>query len=100
MYRLVGVVVHSGQANGGHYFSYICERKACEQADAGSKWTRFDDGEVRVRFTVQLFLVYSEESLQSSSLNAQVTEAEYLDRAAMERDWFGGEYYTSVYDNV
>ncbi len=29
-----------------------------------------------------------------------MTEAEYLDRAAMERDWFGGEYYTSVYDNV
>ena len=25
-YRLVGVVVHSGQASGGHYYSYIrCE---------------------------------------------------------------------------
>ena len=22
-YRLVGVVVHSGQASGGHYYSYI-----------------------------------------------------------------------------
>ena len=27
-YRLVGVVVHSGQASGGHYYSYIrCESK-------------------------------------------------------------------------
>lgn len=25
-YRLVGVVVHSGQASGGHYYSYIAQR--------------------------------------------------------------------------
>lgn len=25
-YRLVGVVVHSGQASGGHYYSYILHR--------------------------------------------------------------------------
>lgn len=25
-YQLVGVVVHSGQASGGHYFSYILHR--------------------------------------------------------------------------
>ena len=25
-YRLVGVLVHSGQASGGHYYSYIIQR--------------------------------------------------------------------------
>lgn len=25
-YRLVGILVHSGSANGGHYYSYIKER--------------------------------------------------------------------------
>ena len=25
-YRLVGVLVHSGQASGGHYYSYILHR--------------------------------------------------------------------------
>ena len=25
-YRLIGVVVHSGQASGGHYYSYILHR--------------------------------------------------------------------------
>ena len=27
-YRLVGIVVHSGQASGGHYYSYILHRSA------------------------------------------------------------------------
>jgi ubiquitin carboxyl-terminal hydrolase 9/24 len=27
-YRLTGVVVHSGQASGGHYYSYILHRYA------------------------------------------------------------------------
>ncbi len=31
-YGLVGVVVHSGQASGGHYYSYILHR--CERAHA------------------------------------------------------------------
>lgn len=26
VYRLMGVVVHSGQASGGHYYSYIIPR--------------------------------------------------------------------------
>ena len=36
-YRLRGMVVHSGQASGGHYYSYIKD---------GEKWFKFDDGEV------------------------------------------------------
>lgn len=39
-YKLVGVTVHSGQANGGHYYSFI--RSRCD----ASKWYRFDDAEV------------------------------------------------------
>lgn len=29
IYRLMGVVVHSGQASGGHYYSYIIPRCVC-----------------------------------------------------------------------
>lgn len=41
-YRLAGVLVHAGVAQGGHYYSFIKER------DAGSeeKWFRFDDEDV------------------------------------------------------
>ena len=36
-YKLRGMVVHSGQASGGHYYSYIKD---------GDKWYKFDDGDV------------------------------------------------------
>ncbi|CAB4054352.1 USP9_24 [Lepeophtheirus salmonis] len=36
-YKLRGMVVHSGQASGGHYYSYIKSK---------DKWYKFDDGEV------------------------------------------------------
>lgn len=38
-YHLSGIVVHSGQASGGHYYSYILNRE-------DKKWYKFDDGEV------------------------------------------------------
>ena len=41
-YRLIGVVVHSGQASGGHYYSYINHRPE----SASPKWYKFDDGDV------------------------------------------------------
>ncbi|KAB7498699.1 putative ubiquitin carboxyl-terminal hydrolase FAF-X, partial [Armadillidium nasatum] len=40
-YKLTGIVVHSGQASGGHYYSYILHKMGSEQ-----KWYKFDDGEV------------------------------------------------------
>lgn len=35
-YKLVGIVVHSGQANGGHYYSFIQNKSMCddEESDA------------------------------------------------------------------
>uniref|UniRef100_A0A914VAW5 USP domain-containing protein n=1 Tax=Plectus sambesii TaxID=2011161 RepID=A0A914VAW5_9BILA len=40
LFRLRGVVVHSGQANGGHYYSFI-------RSDRGDgKWYKFDDTDV------------------------------------------------------
>ncbi|KAE9553311.1 hypothetical protein FO519_003477 [Halicephalobus sp. NKZ332] len=41
IYKLRGVVVHSGEANGGHYYSFISEKKEGKQF-----WYRFDDTEV------------------------------------------------------
>lgn len=39
MYRLSGVLVHSGQASGGHYYSFV-------RAPTGQGWLKFDDTEV------------------------------------------------------
>ncbi|XP_052783474.1 probable ubiquitin carboxyl-terminal hydrolase FAF-X isoform X2 [Mya arenaria] len=40
-YKLTGVVVHSGQASTGHYYSYILHR-----SEGSPKWYKFDDGDV------------------------------------------------------
>ena len=53
LYRLVGVVVHSGTAFAGHYYSYIRERARPPGApaeggdsDLGSRWHVYDDTRV------------------------------------------------------
>jgi len=43
-YDLVGVVVHSGQANAGHYYSFIKERKGHSVVNVNkNKWFKFND---------------------------------------------------------
>ncbi len=69
-YRLVGVVVHSGQASGGHYYSYILQRNG----DGNGKWYKFDDGEV--------------------------TECRMDDDEEMKNQCFGGEYMGEVFDHM
>ena len=39
VYKLHGVLVHSGDLHGGHYF-------ACIKPDAASRWLKFDDDRV------------------------------------------------------
>ena len=41
-YRLAGVLVHAGVAQGGHYYSFIKDRGP----DGEEKWYRFDDEDV------------------------------------------------------
>lgn len=69
-YQLTGIVVHSGQASGGHYYSYILNR----QADGTSKWYKFDDGEV--------------------------TECKMDDEEEMKTQCFGGDYMGEVFDHM
>ncbi|KAK3259359.1 Ubiquitin carboxyl-terminal hydrolase 24 [Cymbomonas tetramitiformis] len=72
-YELVGVVVHSGTAFAGHYYSYIRERDAdAERRGAGAEgrgWHRFDDRLV-----------------------------EPYDLSQLERDCFGGKYVAEHWD--
>lgn len=44
-YKLAGVLVHAGVAQGGHYYSFIKERPPGGSTDA-DKWYRFDDEDV------------------------------------------------------
>nr|CAC38831.1 putative ubiquitin-specific protease [Mus musculus] len=71
-YRLVGVLVHSGQANGGHYYSYIIQRNGKDSKR--SHWFKFDDGDV--------------------------TECKMDDDEEMKNQCFGGEYMGEVFDHM
>lgn len=46
MFELVGVLVHSGTAESGHYYSYIRERPSSRPAQ--DAWVQFNDSEVNV----------------------------------------------------
>ncbi len=39
-YELVGIVVHSGQANAGHYYSFIKDRRSVHKHPTISVWIR------------------------------------------------------------
>ncbi|XP_075815088.1 ubiquitin carboxyl-terminal hydrolase 9Y-like [Microtus pennsylvanicus] len=71
-YRLVGVLVHSGQANGGHYYSYIIQRNS-KDSERG-RWFKFDDGDV--------------------------TECKMDDDEEMKNQCFGGEYMGEEFDHI
>ncbi|KAI5276547.1 hypothetical protein KEM52_005012, partial [Ascosphaera acerosa] len=44
IFELVGVLVHSGTAESGHYYSYIRERPLA--TDSTSEWVEFNDADV------------------------------------------------------
>lgn len=67
-YKLRGMVVHSGQASGGHYYSYI----QCKGADGNYAWYKFDDGEV--------------------------SEIKMEDDEELKAQCYGGEYTSEVFD--
>lgn len=70
IYRLMGVVVHSGQASGGHYYSYIMPRTN----DGSQQWYKFDDGDV--------------------------CECNMDDDEELKNQCFGGEYIGEVFDHM
>lgn len=69
-YDLSGIVVHSGQASGGHYYSYILYK----HKDGTKKWYKFDDGDV--------------------------TECKLDDNEEMRVQCYGGEYMGEVFDHM
>ena len=75
-YQLTGIVVHSGQASGGHYYSYILHRPPSNASGGtnGAKWYKFDDGDV--------------------------SECKMDDDEEMKNQCFGGEYMGEVFDHV
>ncbi|XP_059219639.1 probable ubiquitin carboxyl-terminal hydrolase FAF isoform X3 [Stomoxys calcitrans] len=69
-YELTGIVVHSGQASGGHYFSYILSKNP---STGKEQWYKFDDGEV--------------------------TECKMNEDEEMKAQCFGGDYMGEIYDS-
>eukprot|EP00911_Craspedida_sp_UC1_P000760 UC1_evm1s583 len=74
LYSLVGVVVHSGQCGGGHYYSFARERSAAGRLTDRRQWIKFDD--------------------------SSVTEVDMDESGEREREWFGGEYMDSLFDRA
>ncbi|XP_077293704.1 ubiquitin carboxyl-terminal hydrolase-like faf isoform X2 [Arctopsyche grandis] len=69
-YNLTGIVVHSGQASGGHYYSFILHR----DSSGNSRWLKFDD--------------------------ADVSECAMQDDEEMKAQCFGGDYMGEVFDQM
>ncbi|CAK1599935.1 unnamed protein product [Parnassius mnemosyne] len=70
-YQLSGIVVHSGQASGGHYYSYVLLR---DNGSEGGRWVKMDDGDV--------------------------SECAMHDDEEMKAQCFGGEYMSEVFDST
>ncbi|XP_035828590.1 LOW QUALITY PROTEIN: ubiquitin carboxyl-terminal hydrolase 24 [Aplysia californica] len=72
-YDLVGIVVHSGQANAGHYYSYIRDRRGTVLTNPNKgKWFKFND---------------------------TVVEEFDMNDMTVEQECFGGSYKAKVYDS-
>ena len=69
-YELTGILVHSGQASGGHYYSYILHKTS----DGTKKWYKFDDNDV--------------------------SECKLDDDEEIRVQCFGGEYTGEVFDHM
>ncbi|KAL3868453.1 hypothetical protein ACJMK2_041259 [Sinanodonta woodiana] len=71
-YELVGIVVHSGQANAGHYYSFIKDRRGTGLNNPNKgKWFRFND---------------------------TIVEEFEMNDTSLESECFGGTYKAKVYD--
>ncbi|XP_013166422.1 PREDICTED: probable ubiquitin carboxyl-terminal hydrolase FAF-X, partial [Papilio xuthus] len=70
-YQLSGIVVHSGQASGGHYYSYVLLR---DNGSESGRWVKMDDGDV--------------------------SECGMHDDEEMKAQCFGGEYMSEVFDSA
>lgn len=69
-YNLIGVTVHTGNADGGHYYSFIKERNG-PHSHAQDRWFLFNDAEVK-----------------------------QFDPSQIENECFGGEMTSKTYDTV
>lgn len=69
-YNLIGVTVHTGNADGGHYYSFIKERNGLHPF-AQDRWFLFNDAEVK-----------------------------QFDPSQIEAECFGGEMTSKTYDTV
>ncbi|XP_070196439.1 ubiquitin carboxyl-terminal hydrolase 24-like isoform X2 [Littorina saxatilis] len=73
-YELVGIVVHSGQANAGHYYSYIKDRRGTVLTNPNKgKWFKFND---------------------------TIVEEFHMNDTTVEQECFGGVYKAKVFDST
>ena len=90
MYELVGVVVHSGQANAGHYYSFIMDRKSVLHMVS-----------IYQNYINTLFALYSARKLGKKrwiKFNDNLVEECHFTDEVVQNECFGGEYKAKFYD--
>lgn len=83
-YELVGVVVHSGQASAGHYYSFIKDRKRGVGGGVSGGNTSASDGSSKSRW-----FKFNDTSVEEFEMTDSTLEAEC----------FGGTYKAKSYDS-
>lgn len=113
-YRLVGIVVHSGQANGGHYYSFIQNKlpsSGVTSSDdepsiqpsipggAGAKQADTNANSNETATSGSVSSLNSNENNWFKFDDNEVTEFK-MDDEEMRNQCYGGDYTGEVYDNV
>lgn len=108
-YKLVGIVVHSGQANGGHYYSFIQNRIPDQTSTIGTNTGT--GGGVQTADLGSVGVNVTESSSYASTSGAahennwfkfddnDVSEFR-MDDDEMRAQCYGGDYTGEVFDNV
>lgn len=76
-YELVGIVVHSGQANAGHYYAYIKDRRdpAVTNGSSAGRWFKFNDTTVEI---VEMTPQFMEAELFGGKYTAKVEKSMFF----------------------
>ncbi len=112
-YKLAGIVVHSGQANGGHYYSFIRNPSSSDDSSNDNQTTENNSDSINQNKATESSSSFGGESEASSSSSSSsnnnsnwfkfddndVSEFK-MDDEELRNQCYGGEYTGEVYDSV
>ena len=73
-YKLVGVNIHSGTANGGHYFSYINTNRGTDEMEGDPTWMQTEN-DPWMEFNDSNVTNYKFDNLQDDAFGEKASKA-------------------------